>query len=130
MGQILNRISRMAKAEMNGSDDLRNIEIPEDDDEDLKRLIDSLKKNSTNSNYTEQNNFDNNLKLDAESAFRILGIYPNACNDEIKSAYKQRIKEYHPDKVAQLGAELRSLAEKKTSEINQAYEFLKKLRNF
>jgi DnaJ-domain-containing protein 1 len=34
--------------------------------------------------------------------------------------------EYHPDKVASLGPELRALAEKKSKEINAAYEFFKK----
>jgi len=44
----------------------------------------------------------------------------------IKSAYKQRMMEYHPDKVNNLGKELQNLAENKTKEINEAYEFLKK----
>jgi len=33
--------------------------------------------------------------------------------------------EYHPDKVSMLGDELKTLAESKTKEINEAYEFLK-----
>lgn len=30
--------------------------------------------------------------------------------------------QYHPDKVATLGPEIRALAERKTRELNQAYE--------
>jgi len=36
------------------------------------------------------------------------------------------MKEYHPDKVAGLGAELRELAERKAKEINMAFEELKR----
>jgi DnaJ like chaperone protein len=36
------------------------------------------------------------------------------------------MKEYHPDKVAALGVELRELAEAKAKAINSAYEKLRK----
>jgi DnaJ like chaperone protein len=52
----------------------------------------------------------------------ILGVSPQAGMDEIRRAYQQRIAEYHPDKVARLGAELRELAERKSKEINLAYD--------
>ncbi len=42
--------------------------------------------------------------------------------EEIRKAYQHRIAEYHPDKVAALGAELRELAERKSKEINLAYD--------
>lgn len=42
--------------------------------------------------------------------------------DEVKRAYRQRMSEYHPDKVVGLGVELRSLAEAKAKEINVAYD--------
>ena len=37
-------------------------------------------------------------------------------------AYKRRISEYHPDKVAQMGEEIRALAERRSKEINAAYD--------
>jgi DnaJ like chaperone protein len=52
----------------------------------------------------------------------VLGVSPNAGIDEIRHAYRLRMAEYHPDKVAALGAELRALAERKTKEINVAYD--------
>jgi DnaJ-domain-containing protein 1 len=52
----------------------------------------------------------------------ILGVSADASIDAIRRAYRQRIAEYHPDKVAGLGAELRELAERKSKEINLAYD--------
>jgi molecular chaperone DnaJ len=46
--------------------------------------------------------------------------------DEIKKAYREQIKKYHPDKVEslKLGPEYRSMFEEKTMEIQKAYESL------
>jgi len=52
----------------------------------------------------------------------ILGVSADASMDAIRRAYQRRIAEYHPDKVAGLGAELRELAERKSKEINLAYD--------
>jgi hypothetical protein len=54
----------------------------------------------------------------------ILGVRRGATRDEIRQAYRLVIAQYHPDRVAQLGPELRNLATEKTKEINQAYETL------
>jgi DnaJ like chaperone protein len=51
----------------------------------------------------------------------ILAVSPDASAEEIQIAYKQMIKQYHPDKVATLGKEIRDLAESKSKEINGAY---------
>ena len=45
-----------------------------------------------------------------------------ATRAEISHAYKRRISEYHPDKVAHLGEEIRAVAERRSKEINVAYE--------
>ena len=59
----------------------------------------------------------------------ILGVAETAGIDEIQRAYRVRISEYHPDKVAQLGQELRELANRKSIEINAAYELAMKIRS-
>lgn len=51
-----------------------------------------------------------------------LGVKPDSSQDEIVRAYKQRISEYHPDKVASMGEEIRAVAARKAQEINAAYE--------
>lgn len=52
----------------------------------------------------------------------VLGVEPDAGDDVIRRAYRQRMLEYHPDRTAGLGAELRALAEVVTREITAAYE--------
>ncbi len=52
--------------------------------------------------------------------YEILGVSKNATQEEIKEAYKELIKKYHPD-VYQGD---KTFAEKKTKEINNAYDIL------
>ncbi len=65
----------------------------------------------------------------SESSFdpdEILSIDSSASGEEIQAAYKARMHEYHPDKVAHLGEELQKVAHRKAVEIQQAYEQLRK----
>ncbi len=57
-------------------------------------------------------------------AYEVLGITHSASSDAIKAAYRARMKEYHPDKVAHLGEELQTLAHEKSQEIQRAYRQL------
>ncbi len=61
---------------------------------------------------------------EAFDAYAVLGIARPASRQEIRAAYLARMKEYHPDKVAHLGEDLRELAEAKTREIQRAYKAL------
>lgn len=54
--------------------------------------------------------------------WEVLGVPQIATRDEIAAAYKRRISEYHPDKVANLGEEIRAVAERRSKEINAAYD--------
>jgi|GEM_PF-3029209 len=56
--------------------------------------------------------------------YQILEVSENADLNEIKKAYRQKVKGYHPDKVAGLGIELQRVAEAMTKKINHAYEIL------
>lgn len=56
----------------------------------------------------------------------ILELKGKCTKEEIKSAYRKLIAEYHPDKVAHLGTELRELASTKAKALNEAFEFFSK----
>ena len=59
--------------------------------------------------------------------YRILGVSPNATDDEIKQAYRELARKYHPDKYRD--SDLADLAEEKMKEINAAYEEIRKQRS-
>lgn len=63
-----------------------------------------------------------------ESAYAVLGISPNATDDEVKSAYRRMAMKNHPDKVASLGPEVQKAAEEKFRQIQDAYETIKRQR--
>ena len=65
---------------------------------------------------------------ETDSAYKILGVDPNASDEEVKKAYREMAKKNHPDLVSNLGDEVRQAAEKKFQEINAAYETIKKQR--
>ena len=54
--------------------------------------------------------------------YRILGVREDAGKDEIVAAYRRKVGEYHPDRVARMGEEIRAVADRKTQQINAAYE--------
>mgnify|MGYP001168699069 CR=1 FL=1 len=54
--------------------------------------------------------------------YEILGVQPGASQAEIKAAYRELVKKYHPDKYQ--GNPLADLAEEKLQEVNEAYDML------
>jgi DnaJ-class molecular chaperone len=48
---------------------------------------------------------------------------------EIQTAYKNKAKQYHPDKLSHLGEEFSNLANEKFLEIQQAYVTLRSIYN-
>ena len=61
--------------------------------------------------------------------YEVLGVKKDATADEIKKAYRKMALENHPDKVSHLGEDIRKAAEEKFTQINVAYEKIKKQRN-
>lgn len=147
MGQILNRISKVIKARSLPDESIIDAEkIIGSGDDELKRIIDELNrdpaktasdyqpnhKTGSNQSYSfnrssSENASSGNRKMTRQRASAILGVNAIATQDEIRSAYKSRIMEYHPDRVATLGEEIKQLAALKTVEINEAYAFLKNM---
>jgi hypothetical protein len=68
---------------------------------------------------------DDNLSPEALHG-RVLGLHGQVTMSDIKRHYRERMMEYHPDRVAALGPKLREVAEHETKQINAAYEFFTK----
>ena len=65
---------------------------------------------------------------EADSAYTVLEISPNATNDEVKAAYRRMAMKYHPDRVSTLGPEVQKSAEEKFKQVQDAYATIKKQR--
>jgi DnaJ-domain-containing protein 1 len=59
---------------------------------------------------------------DEESWYEVLGVSSDATEDEIKTAFREKIKQYHPDRVSGLGEKLQHIAEFETQKLNAARE--------
>ncbi|VBB46050.1 Heat shock protein DnaJ domain protein [uncultured Paludibacter sp.] len=69
-----------------------------------------------------------NKQRDTNWAYDALEIKPDATNDEIKKAYRSMAMKYHPDKVQNLGEDVKRKATEKFRAVNEAYEYLKDIR--
>ena len=89
----------------NHSDDWANSEIPhEDDPTDEPKILKD--------------------KLNQEEQFAsTLGLSGKVTKNTIKKAYRQKTKEYHPDRVRTMGKDIQELASLRMREINEAYEY-------
>ena len=83
-----------------------------------------------NSTYTET--IKNRYVYTDENAYAVLGCTSSDSNEVIKQAYKKLVFEYHPDTVAAKGLpeEFTEFANTKFREIQEAYEKIRKERNF
>lgn len=57
-----------------------------------------------------------------KNPYEVLGISEGASDEEIKKAYREQVKKYHPDQYQD--NPLSKLAEEKLREVNEAYEYL------
>ena len=59
--------------------------------------------------------------------YSVLGVSPNASDEEVKKAYRELARKYHPDNYQ--NNPLADLAEEKMKEINEAYDTITKQRS-
>lgn len=59
--------------------------------------------------------------------YRALGLQPGASTKDVRRAYLQLVKQWHPDRFQQ-NSRKEFLAQEKLKEINEAYSFLKDYR--
>jgi len=58
--------------------------------------------------------------------YKVLGVSQSASDEEVKSAYIELVKKYHPDKY--VDNPLKELAQEKLKEINEAYDTINRQR--
>ncbi len=58
--------------------------------------------------------------------YKILGISPDATDDQVKAAYREMARKYHPDQYGD--NPLSDLAQEKMQEINEAYDTIVRMR--
>lgn len=63
-----------------------------------------------------------------DDAYKVLEVSPDATDEEVKRAYKEQVKRNHPDRVAQLGEDVRRAAEEKMKQINSARDIIYQAR--
>jgi preprotein translocase subunit Sec63 len=64
----------------------------------------------------------------ATDPYATLGVSASASDFEIEQAWRRKMSEYHPDRVANSADEIRALAETRAREINAAYETIQQQR--
>ncbi|MCL2793581.1 MAG: TerB family tellurite resistance protein [Spirochaetaceae bacterium] len=97
---------------------------------DEKKILDSatkifnLRSSGSSTSYSSAGSSDKN--------YTVLECKRTDDNDTIKAAYKRLVKDFHPDAIASKGLpeEFTKFAAQKFREINQAYEEIRKERNF
>ena len=90
----------------------------------LARAAEGDAAGSSKKGHSEQKNFDESPGSGTFDAYAVLGVTPSASSDTIRAAYRARMQEYHPDKVAHLGDDLQTLAHERTQQIQRAYQQL------
>ena len=60
--------------------------------------------------------------------YRVLGLDDTATDAEVDQAYRRLMSQYHPDRLPGAAPELRDQAEKRSREINAAYDQIKAYR--
>jgi DnaJ-domain-containing protein 1 len=141
MGQLLNRLRDFARSQMRASDaELRWAEhtIGADDDE-LRRIIDELHNEYTESGHSKKNNQSRQTTQQTASAqlpkeiikaHMVLNVPVGSTIEDMKKAYRALIATWHPDRFASATAKEQQQAHARAHEINSAYVALRNHYDF
>lgn len=64
--------------------------------------------------------------MSVNDPYKVLEISPEATDEEVKTAYREMARKYHPDNYA--NNPLSDLAQEKMQEINEAYDTIIRMR--
>lgn len=134
MGQIWDRISRIARATFNESSAIGASErIIRSDDDELRRIIEDLSSQKTGRQDEKQlpstEYSDRNDEMLGKAA-KILGVAIDASPESITTAYRRKILQVHPDRVTMQNKEAQEAARQKTIELNDAYKLFRDVKGF
>jgi len=85
----------------------------------IQEIADYLEISSADQSYVKR---EFGIEYDASDYYAVLEITPTVSDEEVKTAYREMVKKYHPDRVAHLGKEFADLAHKKFQYIQEAYQ--------
>jgi len=96
-----------------------------------ERLIKSIAREMglTDRDYEEAASMFN-PQVSLSASYTVLGVTMGATNDEVKKAYRQLAREYHPDVVTNkgMGEDFQKFAAEKMRAVNSAYDSIKEAR--
>ncbi|MCB2205715.1 J domain-containing protein [bacterium] len=147
--QILRRLNRILKSRINDvvdsfskedqdlhdfDEELRNAERGEAGEEQSRQDTSGDRHSGSGGEQRRQRSHKEGKHKPGEKDdvyyFGVLGLTPDATEAEIKKAYRNLMRQYHPDRVATLGPDLQAAASKKSMEINEAYHIIERRRGF
>ncbi len=130
---IFQRLENLVKSSVNfRANKISNNFDEFNDDDELKRIIEELD-SSYKSNFNgAQHKYKTEWKMPVEvqQAFELFEVSESSSVDEIKSRFKSKIKEFHPDMLTEKNENERKIAHQKTSEILKAYNVIKSYKGF
>ena len=77
--------------------------------------------------FVKTNNTSKKYDKKTLDSLNVLGLKGGATKEEIKIAYRNLVKEFHPDKLAGMGDGIKNLAKEKFQTIQHSYEYLNKI---
>lgn len=96
------------------------------DETEVTALREIAAKLSLDPNVVEQMLHLGGTSLD--DAYAVLGLTKDATDEEVRKAFRKMALQYHPDRVATLGEDVKAAANRKFQEINEAKERIFKAR--
>ncbi len=75
-----------------------------------------------------EGSFSRSAAPSSSDPYELLGVNRGEGFEEIRRGYKEKLLQYHPDRVLHLGEEFQEMAERKTKEITEAFQKIQKER--